>query len=266
MKVNLEYFHDEMAANAFISGLQFVGHEDVAACGPKLQDGFQDGEENAWAVAIHDNRPLGTDGEPFSDPLNVGRIVFPDLEVGTDVCPLCGSKDWNDAERLDDDDFEGLNADASACKCDNCGKQWTANALKEIRDLNLRVEAGGVVPAGECPECGALCYPVQANQASQGEPDTSEPCAVITSVEKGPSSPAANLWIDFGSGEVEQFDFATVEQCDLFLEGACTVLNRLGLEDVHVFENEKDMLESFDEHPEIIVNPPFEEGGKTPSS
>lgn len=49
-------------------------------------------------------------------------------------------------------------------RCDNCGKIWTSEEIREpIRDLAQRVDPGGVVPAGECkgPECGALCYPVE---------------------------------------------------------------------------------------------------------
>jgi hypothetical protein len=45
-------------------------------------------------------------------------------------------------------------------KCGNCQKVWTAKRLKDIQDLEQRIEAGGMVPSGECPECGALCYPV----------------------------------------------------------------------------------------------------------
>lgn len=30
----------------------------------------------------------------------------------------------------------------------------------DIPGLLSRVEPGGIVPAGECPGCGALCYPV----------------------------------------------------------------------------------------------------------
>jgi hypothetical protein len=30
----------------------------------------------------------------------------------------------------------------------------------DIPDLLVRVEPGGTVPAGECPTCGALVYPV----------------------------------------------------------------------------------------------------------
>tara|TARA_Y100000590_G_scaffold20974_2_gene24401 strand:- start:11101 stop:11259 length:159 start_codon:yes stop_codon:yes gene_type:complete len=40
--------------------------------------------------------------------------------------------------------------------CDNC--DWTGNEANEISDLSLRVDPGGEVPEGECPECGALAY------------------------------------------------------------------------------------------------------------
>jgi hypothetical protein len=44
-------------------------------------------------------------------------------------------------------------------KCDNCGKIHDAIDLLGMEDLHLRVEAGNPVPSGECPSCGALCYP-----------------------------------------------------------------------------------------------------------
>ena len=34
-------------------------------------------------------------------------------------------------------------------------------SLSEIVDLNERLDAGSVVPSGECPKCEALCYPVR---------------------------------------------------------------------------------------------------------
>lgn len=45
--------------------------------------------------------------------------------------------------------------------CDNCGSSWEAGALGQITHYWERVEPGGVVPLGQCPntECGALCYP-----------------------------------------------------------------------------------------------------------
>ena len=45
--------------------------------------------------------------------------------------------------------------------CDNCGREWKRSMLEEVKDYLQRVEPGGVVPSGQCPEpkCGALCYP-----------------------------------------------------------------------------------------------------------
>lgn len=47
------------------------------------------------------------------------------------------------------------------CTCGNCEAQFDTVAvvpLACIKDLDLRLEIGAEVPAGECPECGALCY------------------------------------------------------------------------------------------------------------
>lgn len=47
-------------------------------------------------------------------------------------------------------------------KCDNCECTGEPEIeLADIPDLFQRIEPGGVVPSGECPECGALCYPVE---------------------------------------------------------------------------------------------------------
>ena len=43
-------------------------------------------------------------------------------------------------------------------KCDNCGNSWFGSQLAVMRDIEQRLTANGVVPAGECPTCGALCY------------------------------------------------------------------------------------------------------------
>jgi hypothetical protein len=45
-------------------------------------------------------------------------------------------------------------------ECDNCGLVIPADKLLGIADLSQRVEAGNPIPSGECPHCGALCYPV----------------------------------------------------------------------------------------------------------
>lgn len=52
--------------------------------------------------------------------------------------------------------------------CGNCGKSWTDYELEhqfpDIPDLIERIEPGGVVPAGECPTCGALVYPPSSSK------------------------------------------------------------------------------------------------------
>jgi hypothetical protein len=45
-------------------------------------------------------------------------------------------------------------------RCDNCGQSWAEHDLDPIHDYWGRVEPGGVVPLGQCPNatCQALCY------------------------------------------------------------------------------------------------------------
>ena len=45
--------------------------------------------------------------------------------------------------------------------CENCGttlRDDECRTLSETRDIALRLDSGGEVPAGECPRCGALVY------------------------------------------------------------------------------------------------------------
>ena len=50
-------------------------------------------------------------------------------------------------------------AESGRHTCDGCGKTWNADKLLDFEDLMQRIEPGGMVPSGECPSCGALCYP-----------------------------------------------------------------------------------------------------------
>jgi hypothetical protein len=56
-------------------------------------------------------------------------------------------------------------------RCDDCGRTWPIGDLAEPKRLSERLDPGGVVPAGECPDCGALAYPVR--------PGRLDPCAQI---------------------------------------------------------------------------------------
>jgi Zn-finger nucleic acid-binding protein len=46
-------------------------------------------------------------------------------------------------------------------ECQNCGKRWPLEKLKEVKHLLERVLPGEPMPSGECPECGAVCHPVK---------------------------------------------------------------------------------------------------------
>ena len=44
-------------------------------------------------------------------------------------------------------------------ECGNCQWQGLPTVVfPDIPDLMQRIEPGGTVPSGECPQCGALCY------------------------------------------------------------------------------------------------------------
>lgn len=52
------------------------------------------------------------------------------------------------------------NTEHTHATCGNCGERWKIELLDPISDLEQRLEPGGEVPAGQCPDetCGALCY------------------------------------------------------------------------------------------------------------
>ena len=54
---------------------------------------------------------------------------------------------------------ERLGTPTQRHRCDNCGNVCIGEHLGTIDDMFERIEPGGTVPSGECPECGALCYP-----------------------------------------------------------------------------------------------------------
>lgn len=44
------------------------------------------------------------------------------------------------------------------CRCFDCGHECRAGDLAMIHDIQERIAPGEIVPAGECPQCGALSY------------------------------------------------------------------------------------------------------------
>jgi hypothetical protein len=55
---------------------------------------------------------------------------------------------------------EGRPPSNECARCDDCGRVWPVEGLKEPARLSERLDPGGIVPSGECPECGALAYPL----------------------------------------------------------------------------------------------------------
>ena len=45
--------------------------------------------------------------------------------------------------------------------CENCQAEWTLDDLNPVKDIEQRVAPGEIMPAGECPDCGAVCHGVK---------------------------------------------------------------------------------------------------------
>jgi hypothetical protein len=54
--------------------------------------------------------------------------------------------------------------------CANCDWSGTENQLQEISDFWGRVDVGGEMPAGECPECQALAYLAEEDNPQDQQP------------------------------------------------------------------------------------------------
>jgi len=61
-----------------------------------------------------------------------------------------------------------MKADSGCHKCQNCDGIYTADELKDIKDLEQRISPGEIVPSGECPDCGALCHPITTTSCNEG--------------------------------------------------------------------------------------------------
>ena len=47
-------------------------------------------------------------------------------------------------------------------QCQNCDWRGPNDECEPIHDIFERVGVGELMPAGECPRCGALCHPIIA--------------------------------------------------------------------------------------------------------
>ena len=46
-------------------------------------------------------------------------------------------------------------------ECQNCSGLWHTDELHALVDIFERVAPGEIMPSGECPDCGAVCHPLE---------------------------------------------------------------------------------------------------------
>jgi hypothetical protein len=77
---------------------------------------------------------------------------------------LTGTDGENSNECTTND--QGKDASASAIdvtkpiSCQNCDARYTQDELDRIDDVHERILPGDTMPSGQCPECGAVCFPI----------------------------------------------------------------------------------------------------------
>ena len=50
---------------------------------------------------------------------------------------------------------------SNPCQCDNCEGVWDESELPQAKDILMRQSLGGTFSDVECPDCGALCFPLE---------------------------------------------------------------------------------------------------------
>jgi hypothetical protein len=68
-----------------------------------------------------------------------------------------------DGELEEEDEEEKMH------ECQNCQTMWDKSVLNPIKDIGQRVAPGEPMPSGECPDCGALCHPVETEESTDAE-------------------------------------------------------------------------------------------------
>lgn len=75
-------------------------------------------------------------------------------------------------------------------RCTSCEKTWTSKELKDPKDILRRLTPGDIFPSGECPDCGAFCYPASFDNENRKAPSTIEEhllylCAHLSDLKSG---------------------------------------------------------------------------------
>lgn len=117
--------------------------------------------------------------------------------------------------------------DDAPCKCDNCDHECRGDELDMISDIEQRLTPGGVVPAGQCPECGALAYLDEPSEPSEprayyvigaSEADANGDPANWWQITAASASDAASTWMlsDYqGESDDEVLVSLTAERSDI---------------------------------------------------
>lgn len=76
------------------------------------------------------------------------------IGINWDIIDMAIQHLFPEKHKHDEDD----ESDEEQFECQNCGKRWAIDELLPVQDLLQRVAPGEPMPAGECPECGAVCH------------------------------------------------------------------------------------------------------------
>lgn len=108
--------------------------DEAEAVFPHVADAGRVLTEERWIGILNEAGSLKEAAQKVGDFFGLPRLGASDVE--TALAPLA----------------------ADEVKCDDCGNYWQTSELHEVEDLAERVSAGEPVPAGQCPNCGALCH------------------------------------------------------------------------------------------------------------
>lgn len=132
----------------------------IAACIEKVAPGAQP----SAATAKPESAPLSEDDlaalgyEIMEDSDQPGLYLWRRDQEGSDIS-------FNTKEKAVASASANAMSVYELSRCDNCRKVHSEENLVDPKDLGQRLDPGGTVPSGECPDCGALCYPLKSEQA-----------------------------------------------------------------------------------------------------
>lgn len=92
---------------------------------------------------------------PTADEAEGYICALRDYVIADDALPVETVRQWTKPGEPD------YSTDDTLAQCQDCQAIHPTSELKTIEDYFQRVEPGEPAPSGECPECGALCQPLE---------------------------------------------------------------------------------------------------------